>query len=36
MYNQLAKVSDATKATGVSSSLNPNKCITLSKMEALI
>lgn len=36
MSNQLAKVSDATKATGVSSSLNPNKCITLSEMEALI
>lgn len=36
MSNQLAKVLDATKATGVSSSLNPNKCITLSEMEALI
>lgn len=36
MSNQLAKVSDATKATGVSSSLNPNKCITLFEMEALI
>lgn len=36
MSNQLAKVSDATQATGVSSSLNPNKCITLSEMESLI
>lgn len=36
MSNQLAKVSDAIKATGVSSSLSPNKCITLSEMEALI
>lgn len=36
MSNQLAKVSDATKATGVSSSLNPNKCITLSEMEDLL
>ena len=36
MSNQLAKVSDAAKATGVSSSLNLNKCITLSEMEALI
>lgn len=36
MSNQLAKVSDATQATGVSSSLNPNKCITLSEMEDLV
>lgn len=36
MSNQLAKVSDAIKVTGVSSSLSPNKCITLSEMEALI
>lgn len=36
MSNQLAKVSDAVKATGVSSSLNLNKCITLSEMEDLI
>lgn len=36
MSNQLAKVSDATKVTGVSSSLSPNKCITLFEMEALL
>lgn len=36
MSNQLAKVSDAIKATGISSSLSPNKCITLSEMEELI
>ena len=36
MSNQLATVKQATQALGVTSSLNPNKCITLSEMEAII
>lgn len=34
--NQLSKVSDATKALGVTSSLPPNKAITSSELESLI
>lgn len=34
--NQLAKVSDATKALGVTSSLPDNKAITFSELESLI
>lgn len=34
--NQLAKVSDATKALGVTSSLPPNKAITVSELNSLI
>lgn len=36
MSNQLAKVSDATKALGVTSSLPANKAITVSELESLI
>lgn len=36
MNNQLAKVSDATKALGVTSSLPANKAITVSELESLI
>ena len=36
MSNQLAKVSDATQALGVTSSLSPNKAITVSEMEELL
>ena len=36
MSNQLATVEQATQALGVTSSLNPNKVITVSEMEALI
>lgn len=36
MSNQLAKVSDATKALGVTSSLSANKAITVSELESLI
>jgi hypothetical protein len=34
--NQLSKVSDATKALGVTSSLPPNKAITVSELDSLI
>lgn len=36
MSNQLAKVSDATKALGVTSPLPANKAITVSELESLI
>lgn len=36
MSNQLAKVSDATKALGVTTSLLANKAITVSELESLI
>lgn len=36
MSNQLATVEQATQALGVTSSLSPNKAITLSEMEDLI
>lgn len=36
MSNQLATVKQATQALGVTSSLNPNKAITVSEMNALI
>lgn len=36
MSNQLATVEQATQALGVTSSLNPNKAITVSEMESLI
>lgn len=36
MSNQLAKVSDAIKALGVTSSLPANKAITVSELESLI
>lgn len=36
MSNQLSKVSDATKALGVTSSLPPNKAITVSELDSLI
>ena len=34
--NQLSRVSDATKALGVTSSLPPNKAITVSELDSLI
>lgn len=36
MSNQLATVEQATQALGVTSSLSPNKAITVSEMESLI
>lgn len=36
MSNQLATVKQATQALGVTSSLSPNKVITVSEMESLI
>ena len=36
MSNQLATVKQATQALGVTSSLSPNKAITVSEMESLI